>query len=360
MPFSDEFKDIDAILRRAVTSCGLEYVRGDLSDRPGSVLPQILQEIRRAAVIVADITGHNPNVFYELGIAHQIAGPERVVIITQAVNGKIAYDVHQFRQLVYAHTASGRKLLLEQLPARLRKAMEASADHEFWNVIRGRLPRTRMIVRDLQRLLDTASRKELAGTTIRIVAGMSSLAISDHEPMDPKLGAEYRDALLAERDTLRQVLVRGAQLKAVLNPPRRFARSMQPDRLCARYKRLIGLLEGRSDIRRDPKAARDDLRAIERCLFVLSPAPMVNLFILGRQVAYEGMKRGGTGGFEITHCDTSAEGLRELIEMFDTFFEDSFHEMVRAHPPDGRLTEQLHSLYDEARGSSVRKRRLFP
>jgi hypothetical protein len=82
-------------------------VRGDLSQRPGSILAQIVKEISHATVVVADITGLNPNVFYELGIAHQLLGPERVVIIAQKVYVKQAYDVHQFRQLVYAHNKAG-------------------------------------------------------------------------------------------------------------------------------------------------------------------------------------------------------------------------------------------------------------
>ena len=236
MPFGDDFNDIDKIVLAAAKKCKLEYIRGDLSERPGSIMPQILHEIRRAAVVVADITGHNPNVFYELGIAHQIKGPERVVIITQGVDGKKAYDVHQFRQFVYSHNTAGRAKLLEELPGRLRKAMEANADQEFWNVIRGRLPRTRMLVRDLQRLIDNAGIKGLKGITIRIAAGLSSLAISDNEPRDSQLGTEYRDALLAERNTLRKALLRGAKLKAVLNPPRRFTRAMLPERLRVRYK----------------------------------------------------------------------------------------------------------------------------
>ena len=142
MPFSNDFKDIEDIICASAKQSGLEYVRGDLSDKPGSIMPQILHEIRRASVVVADITGHNPNVFYELGIAHQIKGPERVVIITQAVDGKKAYDVHQYRQLVYEHNAQGRKRLRSELSELIHKASESSADQEFWNVIRGRLPRT--------------------------------------------------------------------------------------------------------------------------------------------------------------------------------------------------------------------------
>jgi hypothetical protein len=348
MPFSNDFEDIDKIIRVSATKCKMEYIRGDLSDKPGSIMPQIVHEIRRAAVVVADITGHNPNVFYELGIAHQIRGPERVVIITQEVDGKKAYDVHQFRQLIYAQNATGLKKLRKELPELLSKASEASADHEFWNVIRGRMPRTRLLVRDLERLLETAAQKELKNITIRIAAGLSSIAISDNEPRDVGSGLEYRNALLTERNTLRKLLLKGATLKAVLNPPRRFKQSELPERLRVRYERLIGLLEGRSDIRRNPKAAAEDVKAMGQCQFVLSSVSMPNLFIIGDQIAYEGMKRGNTGGFEMTHCETTGEGLTELIGQFDAFFDESRREMVRAHPPDGRLADQLRHFYREA------------
>ncbi|MCC6231315.1 MAG: hypothetical protein IT580_01650, partial [Verrucomicrobiales bacterium] len=92
MPFGEGYRDIDRILHEAANTAGLKYVRGDLSKRPGSILAQIVTEIRQAAVVVADITGNNPNVFYELGIAHQILGPDRVVLITQAMEEKKPYD----------------------------------------------------------------------------------------------------------------------------------------------------------------------------------------------------------------------------------------------------------------------------
>ena len=349
MPFGDGFEDIDRIIREAALECGLEYVRGDRQQQPGSIMPQIVHNIRQASVVVADITSHNPNVFYELGIAHQIKGPERVVIITQSAE-QSPYDVHEFRQLTYKHNEAGRATLREKLPTYLRAAAETRADQEIWNVVRGRLPRTRLLVRDLSRLADTAGYAGLKNVTIRIVAGLGSLAISNNEPVDPTLEAEYHESLLAERDALRKTLLLGARLKAVLNPPRRFTQAMLPERLRARYERLIGLLRGRSDISNDAQAAADDLVAITHCKFTLSPVPMPNLFIIGESVAYEGMKRAGTGGFEMTHCETTADGLREMIRQFDRLFEDSRDEMVRAHPPDGRLAEQLQNFYEEAMG----------
>ena len=112
MPFADGFEDIDQIVAKAARQCGLAYVRGDRRTQPGSILPQILRDIRQASVVVADITGHNPNVFYELGIAHQIKRPDRVVIITQAVDERKAYDVHQFRppqQKSWVSSGSGKR-----------------------------------------------------------------------------------------------------------------------------------------------------------------------------------------------------------------------------------------------------------
>jgi hypothetical protein len=350
MPFKG-FDDIDRIIEQAAADCGLRYMRGDRRLQPGTVLPRILRDIQEAAVIVADITGQNPNVFYELGIAHHVKGPDRVVVITQDVE-RSPYDVHQFNQLLYAHSELGRAELRKRLPEALRAAADGD-DFEAWKVIRGRLPRTREMIRDLRLLVDDSGPKRLKGVTIRVVAGLSSLSISEHEPSDPGVDAEYFEHLVAERDALRNALLAGACLKAVLNPPRRFAQAMLPDRLRVRYRRLLGLLEGRSDIIGDPAKADADVRAMRQCEFVLSPVPMPNLFIIDERVAYEGMKRAGTGGFEMTHCETGARELHELIEQFDRFFEGSRRDMIRTHPPDGRLVEVLREFLDEAMAASA-------
>src|SRR5439155_702912 len=84
---------------------------------------------------------------------------------------------------------------------------------------------------------------------------------------------------------------------------RPWMQALMPERLRDQYKRLIGLLEGNSDIRRDSRMAAKDVKAMKQCQFALSPVPMPNVFIVGDTIAYEGMKRGGTGGFEMTHCE---------------------------------------------------------
>jgi len=353
MPFDRRFSDIDTIIGEAAKECGFEYMRGDRLLRPGSILPQILRHIRDAAVIVADITDNNPNVLYELGIAHYIKGPERVVILTQGTS-EAPYDVHEFRMLKYLHNKEGRRQLRRELRERLQHAAASTADEDTWKVIRGRLPRTRLIVRDLRKLLKTKT--ALAGVTIRVVAGLSSLAISDHEPRDGQVEPEYFEALIEERNALRDVLMRGARLKAVLNPPRQFAQTLSPPRLRARFERLIGLLEGRSDIRDSKTAAADDVKVMKRCHFTISPVPMPNLFVIGERVAYEGVKRGGTPGFAMTHCETESNALRDLITKFDELFEVSERERIRLNTARRPVVHQLREIYQLAVAAGRRDR----
>jgi hypothetical protein len=354
MPFDPSFNDIAEIIRAVASECGLKYVRGDRRNQPGSIMPQILNDIRRAAVVVADISGNNPNVFYELGIAHNIKGPECVVIIKQKNNDeKEAYDVHEYRQILYIHNNEGRAELRRKLPEFVKAAAMSNTNQEIWDVvIRGRIQRTKLIVRDLQRLVDNTGSRDLSNITIRISAGLGSLAISDREPSE-SLDKEYKDQLLLERNTLRKALSLGARLKAILNPPRRFAQAMLPIRLRTRYERLIGLLEGRSDITNSPDDEAEDVTAMKQCDFVLTPISMPNLFIIGDTVAYEGMKRKGAAGFDVTHCETSVDGLHEMISNFDKLYEDSRLEMIRIYPPDGRIVEQLKAFYHEAIGERL-------
>jgi hypothetical protein len=63
------------VVAPAVEDAGLEPYRSDLDLNPGAITPKMLSQLLGARVIIADLTGRNPNVFYELGIAHSFARP---------------------------------------------------------------------------------------------------------------------------------------------------------------------------------------------------------------------------------------------------------------------------------------------
>lgn len=63
------------IVAPAVDSVGLVPYRSDLDYAPGAITPRFLSELLAARVVIADLTGNSPNVFYELGIAHSFVCP---------------------------------------------------------------------------------------------------------------------------------------------------------------------------------------------------------------------------------------------------------------------------------------------
>lgn len=71
------------IIAPVVREAGLEPYRADLDNTPGAITPKMLGELLAARLVIADLTGRNPNVFYELGITHSFARP--LVSIADAV-----------------------------------------------------------------------------------------------------------------------------------------------------------------------------------------------------------------------------------------------------------------------------------
>ena len=69
MPFQEEFLELYGMIKEKLKD---EYEfsnAGDL-DNKRSILQDIVVGIGNADVIIADVTGLNPNVFYELGLCH--------------------------------------------------------------------------------------------------------------------------------------------------------------------------------------------------------------------------------------------------------------------------------------------------
>src|SRR4051794_9506809 len=84
MPFGDWFDDYyDQIYVPAITTAGLVARRADDLYRPSAIVHDIWEMTCAAKIILADLTGKNPNVFYELGLAHAIAKP--AVLVAESI-----------------------------------------------------------------------------------------------------------------------------------------------------------------------------------------------------------------------------------------------------------------------------------
>jgi|688.fasta_scaffold191708_2 hypothetical protein len=99
MPFKDPFNSYyDHVLKKAALDVGLEPIRADEIYGTRPIIEDIVKEIREASVLIAEVTGKNPNVNYEMGIAHAMKRP--VVIISQSVDD-IPFDYRHLRAIIY-------------------------------------------------------------------------------------------------------------------------------------------------------------------------------------------------------------------------------------------------------------------
>ncbi|MBX3398346.1 MAG: hypothetical protein KF873_06360 [Gemmataceae bacterium] len=99
MPFGGWFdRYYQEIYVQAIKDTGLEPVRADELFSTGSVMEQIWEQITRSKVLLADLTDKNPNVFYELGLAHAASKP---VVFTSARIDDVPFDLRHLRVIVY-------------------------------------------------------------------------------------------------------------------------------------------------------------------------------------------------------------------------------------------------------------------
>jgi len=114
MPFAREFDDVYDIIKQAVESIdsGISAVRLDEVRAAGSITNDMVSEIEEATLCIADITGSNPNVMWEVGFAAALQKP--TIAICQHEH-EVPFDVKDVRNLRYSRGA---------LSSTLRKPLE--------------------------------------------------------------------------------------------------------------------------------------------------------------------------------------------------------------------------------------------
>jgi len=107
----------DEVLEVTIKQAGMTPLRALDMYGPGTIFDRLWQGIQEAEVIIADLTGRNPNVLYELGLAHVIG--KRILILSMFPED-IPVDLSQFVQISYKE---GKTL---QLAQNLIKNLEAA------------------------------------------------------------------------------------------------------------------------------------------------------------------------------------------------------------------------------------------
>ena len=155
---------LDAIVKPAAKELGMECVRADQLPDPGQITTQIIDRIVGAKMVVADLTGANPNVYYELAVRNSFRLPAALL----AEEGEtLPFDTSVMRTIFYApdnmkSVAAAR----DELLAHMKRALEGAVDSPIATAV------------DLASLrAGSAQERQLAD----IVRGLETLSLENQE-----------------------------------------------------------------------------------------------------------------------------------------------------------------------------------
>jgi hypothetical protein len=99
MPFSEDFEDVYQFgIYNAVRRCGYVCEKVDESVFAGSIVDRIMDGIKQAEFVIADLTTERPNVYLEVGYAW---GMQRPVILVAREGQRLHFDLSHHKCIFY-------------------------------------------------------------------------------------------------------------------------------------------------------------------------------------------------------------------------------------------------------------------
>ena len=191
MPFKADLDELYArTIKPAVGRPGtLRCLCADEIYGPRPIMTDIWKSIRQSKLVVADLTGRNPNVFYELGLAHAIQKP--VILLSQNISD--APSIFDTCVIIYSNTEQGRKKLQISLQSSLQtftEEFEESSVAETYAVLEAEKQPVVPIGKNFERLLRPLNSKE-PSETIRALTRIISTFKERKKPKncDPRMVA---------------------------------------------------------------------------------------------------------------------------------------------------------------------------
>jgi len=113
MPFGGDFDEVfTELIEPTLSDIGFTVTRADLSNNQEQILKDIVNMIADAELVIADVTGLNGNVMYELGLAHAMG--RKTAIITRNIE-ELPFDLRSYRATSYKTTFTAAPALAKRL-----------------------------------------------------------------------------------------------------------------------------------------------------------------------------------------------------------------------------------------------------
>lgn len=114
-PFNNEGDKLFEKCRNILSNFDMSLKKTDNQVEKDDILMNIVSLIVKAELIIVNINGQNPNVYYELGIAHAIGKPTILLSRTNLGLEDIGFDIRQKRIIMYRSDRELEQQLLYQV-----------------------------------------------------------------------------------------------------------------------------------------------------------------------------------------------------------------------------------------------------
>ncbi len=135
------WKIYSQIIKPVVEECGYEAKRADELEYLGNITHDIIKWLYESQLVIADLTGKNANVFYELGVRHALMRAGTIPIMRKGE--KPPFDIANYRTIFYSIELDGPAKLQEKLKARIKgfeNLQEDRCDNPVHETIGDKLP----------------------------------------------------------------------------------------------------------------------------------------------------------------------------------------------------------------------------
>lgn len=122
MQFTQPFNELwRSVVEPICRHKGIDAKRADDDYGPGMIIADVVARIRESAVVIAEITPTNANVYYEVGYAHALGKP---TILIAEKGTKLPFDISGFRVLMYENSIDGKAKFEEGLVKHLEAVFD--------------------------------------------------------------------------------------------------------------------------------------------------------------------------------------------------------------------------------------------
>ena len=126
MPFDPENLQLFDTIRTRLGE-RYEFSHAGVEDNQQNILADIVSPIYEADIIIADLTGLNPNVMYELGVAHSLS--KKTIMITRDDLSRLPFDIKQYRTIGYSTHFAEFEKLIQNLEKNINGAIDRTVEY---------------------------------------------------------------------------------------------------------------------------------------------------------------------------------------------------------------------------------------